>query len=112
MDKTTEAQKWANYTVILSIIFSTDLTDGDCTLVVDLATGDHAGSKAISIKFLGVSNLIMGEIGGGISQFCRLDVVSISERQWDRLKYRVWDYETERIGFMCRDFVIEREYAI
>ena len=112
MDKIAEARRWSNYTVIISIIFQTNMNDGVCTLIIDLATDERPGSKAISMKFVGVSNLKLGEIGGGISQFCRLDVVDIRDKQWDRLNYRVWDYETERIEFMCRSFEIEKEYTI
>lgn len=112
MNKIAESRKWADYTFIASIIFQTDFDDGVCTLILDLATSEKPGSKAVSIKFDGVSNLKLGKIGGGISQFCRLDVVDIRSQQWDRLNYRVWDYETNRIEFMCRDFKIESEYNI
>jgi hypothetical protein len=111
MDKVELARRWADHTVIITILFQTELKDGVCDLVLDLATSEKPGSKAISIRFAGISNLTLSEIGGGISQFCRLEVADIRNQQWDRLNYKVWDCETERIEFMCRDFEIEREYC-
>ncbi|WFB34511.1 hypothetical protein P3T73_10095 [Kiritimatiellota bacterium B12222] len=112
MNKSDLAKEWCNHTIIKTICFSTDLDDGACTLILDLAVDEKIGSDAISIKFDGVSKLRVGEIGGGISQLCRLDVIDIREQQWDRLNYRVLDYESERIGFMCRDFQILKKYRI
>ena len=112
MDKIKQARRWCNQTVIVSIEFRTNRSNGECDLTLDLATDEKAGSDAISIRFIGVSNLKIDEIGGGISQLISLKVVDIRKQQWDRLNYKVCDYETQRIEFLCRDFYIEREYKV
>ena len=88
------------------------MNDGVCDLTLDLAKGSTAGSEAISIKFIDVSGLQLNEFGGGINQLCRLDIVDVGHRQWDRINYEVWDFETETIRFLCRDLKILKNYTI
>ena len=112
MNKLDEAKKWANFTFIKSIVFNTDLGDGTCCLEIDVAENNQPGSKAFSIRFEGVAQFNLGEIGGGMSKFVRLDIVDLSDQQWDRLNYRIFDYEGDKISFLCQDFEIVKEYNI
>ena len=75
----------------------------ECNLTMVLCKDEHTPEEDIKIGFFGVSNLKLNEIGGGLSQFCRLDVADIREKQWERLHYYVFDFENKAISFYCRD---------
>ncbi len=91
--------------IIKSFSFETNFSDDSytCNLKITLCSGVHTPEDSIDIQCLGVSNLKVEEIGGGISQLSRLIVDDIRERQWDGLNYYVYDYEDELISFYCRE---------
>jgi hypothetical protein len=103
------ASKWHDYTTIKVINFESDMDSEiyECRLKIVLCKDEQSPEDDIKLTFFGVSNLKLGEIGGGISQLCRLDVADIREKQWDRLHYYVFNYETKKISFYCRDFEVE-----
>jgi hypothetical protein len=109
MKKEKLATKWQNYSIIKTMNFESDMDSEiyECRLKIVLCKDEKNSEDDIELIFFGVSNLKLDEIGGGISQFCRLDVTDIREKQWDRLNYYVFDHETEKISFYCRDFEIE-----
>ena len=88
-----------------------DPADYSYSLVLDMADGPSKGARAVSIKFDGVANLNLREIGGGLSQIMGLEVESIKERQWESLNFRVTDFEHGKIEFLCRDYNVVREYT-
>ncbi len=114
MNKEKLARKWRDYKVIKSISFESDMNSEffECHLKMVLCKDEKNPDDDIKIIFYGVSSLRLGEIGGGISQFCRLDVADIRKKQWDRLHYYIFDHEDETISFYCRDIEIKSEIII
>jgi hypothetical protein len=108
MNKETLCEHWQGYTIIKSISFETNFESGDfeCALHLVLTQSEYAPEDQVKIKFIGVANLKVGEIGGGISQICQLDIDNIKDRQWAGLNYYVFDSENEVISFNCRDLEI------
>jgi hypothetical protein len=100
------------YTVIVQLVFRTNLSDGVCSLVLDLAEDEQQGSEVIQVECEGIANLQLKELGGGISQFCGLRIKDVSSRQWDRIVYEVSDEEHGRISFLCRDVIVSDRYRI
>ncbi len=109
MNKEILANEWQNYTIIKSIKFESDMDSDyfECHLYLTLCKDEKYPEDEVKIHFSGVSNLKIDEIGGGISQFCRLDVVNIQDKQWDQLNYYVFDYENDTISFNCKDIEID-----
>lgn len=95
---------WSGFTILRGMTFDTDLSDGRCTLVLNLAEDVGLGARVVRMEFRGVANLTMRDLGGGISQFCALTIEDVSARQLDRLHYRVFDVEHGAIDFFCRSF--------
>lgn len=95
---------WRGFTIIRGITFSTDPSDGRCTLALTLADGVGPQARVVEMEFRGVANLTMRNLGGGFSQFCGLMFEDISSRQWDRLNYRFFDSEHDAIDFLCDSF--------
>jgi hypothetical protein len=105
-DELTQALR--GFTVLRSMEFSVDLDTGVCTLVLDLTESESTGAKAILAEFLGVSNLLVRNFGGGLTQLLLLAVEDISDRQLDRINYEVKELERESISFFCRTLTITR----
>ena len=112
MKAETIPSQWAGLTLVVSATFATDLATGDCTLVLDLAKDRAPGSKALSVRFDGVASLSLRAFGGGLTQILGLDVRDVSNQQWDRQPYEVFDYERDVISFRCRAYEIVRHYTI
>ena len=93
--------------IIKSIRFETNFNDEhfSCSLNIELCSDDHTPEDSIHIMCLGVSDLRIEELGGGVSQLGHLIVDDIRDRQWDRLNYHVYELENEVISFYCRDVV-------
>jgi hypothetical protein len=106
------SRSWRGMTIVVRLAFETDMTTGNCTLVLDLADGETAGSKAVSIRFDGVVGLTLKHFGGGLTQVLSLEVRDISDRQWDRQAYEVADQERDGISFRCQDYGVARQYTI
>jgi hypothetical protein len=88
-----------------------DPADYSYSLVLDMAESASGGARAVSIQFDGVANLDLRGLGGGLSQIMGLCVESIADRQWERLNFRVTDFEHGRIEFLCCDYNVVREYT-
>lgn len=56
------------------------------------------------IEFDGVSRLRLKSTGPGPIQIAGFDIVDISDRRWESLRFEVGDYEDARISFYCRTF--------
>lgn len=108
MNKESLSEHWQGFTIIKSISFETNFESGEfeCDLYIDLIQNEYTHEDQVNVKFMGVSNLKLGEIGGGISQICHLDIINIKDRQWAGLNYSVFDAENEVITFNCRDLEI------
>jgi hypothetical protein len=103
---------WQGFTVVVSFSFTTDLATGGCSLVIDLAEDTKPGSRAVSLQFDTVADLMLTDIGGGITQLLSLDVRDISRQQWDRQRYQVVDLERNAISFRCQSYGVLRQYTI
>jgi hypothetical protein len=103
---------WSGYTMVVSAVFETQMDTGACTLNLDLAMDNFAGSPALSLRFEGIVDLNLQGFGGGISQIAGLSVRDIAAQQWDRQAYEVYDDERGVIRFRCRTYNVARRYTI
>jgi len=103
---------WQGFTVVVSFSFTTDLATGACSLVLDLAEDEKSGSRAVSLQFDTVADLMLSDFGGGITQVLALEVRDISQQQWDRQRYQVVEVERNALSFRCQSYGVLREYTI
>lgn len=100
--------KLRKYTIIKSILFDSDLYSDtyECNLTMSLCKDEKYPEDKVIIDFMGVANLSINKIGGGLSQILRLDIVDMRDHQWENIHYHVFDYENDAISFYCRDIKI------
>ena len=55
----------------------------------------------LHLRFTGVQSFELHEFGGGWTQIMGFDIVDVSDRQWDKIKFEVIDYEDQRLSFFC-----------
>jgi len=75
---------------------------GEYDLLLVLAKDDMPESPAVAARFQTVSDLSVHAFGGGFTQLLCIFVEDVSNQQWDRIAYRVYDAEREMISFHCR----------
>ena len=88
------------YTVLRSLKFEVDASDGRCLLRLKLEK-DESETDAIQAEFTGVADLSLRNFGGGLTQLLYLAIEDISAHQRDRVHYRVRDLERDMISFVC-----------
>ncbi len=59
-----------------------------------------------NLRFTGVTDLSIKGFGDGDTQIMGFDVVDLSDRGWEQVKYEVQDYENTRIHFLCAGFEV------
>ena len=95
----------------MAVRLKIDPADYSYSLLLEMAEQPSGRARAVSIQFNGVADLNMRGVGGGLSQIMGLKVETIKERQWERLNFRVTDFEHGKIEFLCRDYEVVREYT-
>jgi hypothetical protein len=69
------------------------------SLTLELLNGD----RTASMTFTGVRDLRLEDIGPG--RICVLEIVSVVQDQWERIRYRVFNAEQGiTLAFYCADF--------
>ena len=63
-------------------------------------------------RFTGVTDLSIKEFGCGDTQIMGFDVVDLSERGWEGVRYEVQDYENGRIHFLCANIEVINVVAL
>lgn len=85
------------------------LERGEDDLTVCLSLVPPGSSEAIELRFRGANDVrFLGE-RTELTESVLLMAEDISSRQWERVKFRVWDVENEVISFVCRE--IEQDPA-
>jgi hypothetical protein len=84
-------------------VFVVNDSDGypDPAVHLTIATEDSS-HVALSLRAVGVREFHVAFSGTPI-QIMGLAIESLRDRQWERLNWRVFDKEDDKIGFMCRD---------
>jgi len=99
----------ASYTdvVELRVVSEPDTGAGGQQVDVELRLGKRGTSRAetLDLRFVGVEQLSFRQ-GTVPLQVLALQVEPLAPRQWDRVAYRVTDYENEVLELYCRDFEI------
>jgi len=71
------------------------------SLILELLRGE----QIVSLKFTGVQQLRLANLGPGSS--CLLTILSASEDQWEGIGYRVFNGEQDlTLAFYCADFEV------
>ena len=60
----------------------------------------------VAIRFEGVSNLKFKSVGPGPKQVAGFDIIDVSDRGWERIRFVVEDYEHDDISLNCEDVAI------
>lgn len=104
-----EARSLAEYTdvVELRIVSQFDTGEGGQQVDVELQLAKRGTLRAetLGLRFVGVEQLSLRQRTVPF-QVLALQVESLRPRQWDRLAYRVRDYENEVLDLYCQDFEI------
>ncbi len=75
----------------------------EITLEIELRAKDAADNRRLALTFDGVSILKYVPSPGELAFF--LEIISIRERQWEVINYRVFESEQDtELSFFCRDF--------
>jgi len=56
----------------------------------------------VKMRFLGVQQFHIREFGGPPTQIMGFDILDVSERGWEGIRFSVEDYEHDRIRFFCK----------
>ncbi len=94
------------HTNLLSFDLAVDQRNGECSLTLNLSENENLEANRICVEFVGVSNLSLDEIGGGLIQLTLLTVEDIRDQQLDKLYYQVSDLERESMSFYCRKWIL------
>jgi len=78
-----------------------DLPYPSYTLTLTVDTEHRSSNLRLRLRFTKVSNLKLGELGSGHIQIIGLNIIDISDRQWESFRFEVEDYEDQRIHFFC-----------
>jgi len=97
-----------DHRTLKSLSLTTDLDSKyfESNLVLCLCKDEYLSDNYVCVEFIGISNLKMQDIGGGLTQISHLNVSDVSSSQLDRIKYIVTDIENDRISFDCSDINI------
>lgn len=60
----------------------------------------------VKMRFLGVQQLHLREFGGPPTQIMGFDIIDVSDRGWEVIRFSVEDYEDDRIRFFCKQIDI------
>jgi hypothetical protein len=66
----------------------------------------------VKLRFLGVQHLYVLDFGGAPTQISGFDIIPISERGLEGIRFSVEDYEDDRIRFLCDRIEIVSVLAI
>lgn len=55
----------------------------------------------VHLLFTGVKNLCISDFGTGPKQILGFDIIDVSDREWEDVKFEIEDYENDQIGFLC-----------
>ena len=87
---------------VVCMVFGEDRETNTYTLTIDLESEPPRDRYRARLEFVGVRELRIRGFGGCLTQINGLDIVDVSERQLEGIRYRVEDYEHDSIGFMCQ----------
>lgn len=66
----------------------------------------------VDICFLGVSKLLIQDLGPGCFQVMGFDIVNIAKSSWEGKSFQIIDYEDEKISFYCESIRIKNVVQI
>jgi hypothetical protein len=97
------AIKHTEFSKVWSMVFVDESADerSNYSLLLALETGIHRGPLRMTLKFTGVRSLKLRDFGGSPTQILGFSIDDISSRQWEDIKYRVYDQEYGAIEFIC-----------
>ena len=75
-------------------------------LTCEVVFGDGVSDKVITATFEGVEEFTIKGLHAG-SLVGPLKVLDMRTRQLERIKYRVMDFEEERLSFLCYSFSLD-----
>lgn len=96
------------HTNLLSLILDVNQGTGECHLTLNLSQDHQPMGGKISIEFIGVSELLVDRVGGGLIQLLMLSIEDIQVQQLDRLNYRVYSLENTSLSFACKKWVVHK----
>jgi hypothetical protein len=93
---------------LLSFYLAVDQRNGECSLTLNLSENKNLEANRIYVEFVGVTNLSLDELDGGLIQLILLTVEDIKDQQLDKLYYQVSDLGRESMCFYCRKWIPRR----
>lgn len=99
-----DSGKLAGYTTVNSLEFKFDPVRSVCDLSLELENPTTRTSIALLLR--GISDLMLKEFGGGLTQLLCLRIKDIRESQLDRLNFEVSEMGRGILKCQCRDFEI------
>jgi len=91
----------SSLTFLKESAYSTGRNEYSLTLVLD--SSDSGEKHSIRIRFSGVKELVLRDFGNSITQITGFDVLDVSDRQLEGIRYEIVDYEDGVIHFFCSD---------
>jgi hypothetical protein len=98
--------KLTGLTTLISLEFRQCGDGGDYALDLVLAKGMAGSSDSVRMHCEAVSQFEVKGFGGGHTQLLYLVVEDVSDRQWDRVRFRVGDAEDDKMSFYCNAVVV------
>jgi hypothetical protein len=96
------------FTKVVSLTFESqdDLFPLSSSISLVLQTAKPRGNFRVQLRFTGVINFELRQFGG-YTQILGFDVLDVSDRQWDGIKFEVIDNEDQKFHFLCETAEVE-----
>lgn len=76
-------------------------------IVKDGWPADSEPFLKVTILFRGVANLQLKAFGWTAKQISGFDIIDISDRAWEGMRFSVEDYENDEISLVCEEAIVE-----
>ena len=92
--------KFSEYRKVLELRFYQDAEVPSAYNVDMVLESEQRGATyRLFLRFKGVTSLKVSDFGGAETRVIGLDIVNISDRQWDGVRWEVIDYEHDALHF-------------
>jgi len=96
--------KFSEFRIIRELHFYESRVESDHIQHIDLVveSEDRSPNYQLMFKFGGVTGLRLDDFGGGQTRIIGLDIIDITENQWERVSWEVTDFENNAMEFRAK----------
>jgi hypothetical protein len=92
---------FSEFRILRKFCFTVE-ADSQAQVQIVLESEDRPKNYKLELEFNGVTDLRLKDFGGGETRIIGFDIEEIANRQWDKINWKVLDFEHDSIEFLCR----------